>query len=182
MLQNGNLKLRATTRDDMQRQWKFENNPEIWYWDGGAPKPTKLETVLGYYDEDVKDHGNDSVSFAIEIDAQYVGKCSLDVDSSVNRTCELAIEIGDSSFRGQGYGQKAVNLLLAYAFVHWNINRVWLKTHSLNERAIGCYLACGFVEEGRLRQHIWLKGEYVDRVMMGVLRSDVDLEMLGGLL
>ena len=33
-------------------------------------------------------------------------------------------------------------------------------------------LACGFVEEGRLRKHVYLRGHYVDRVIMGILREE----------
>jgi len=49
---------------------------------------------------------------------------------------------------------------------------VWLRTNSENERALRCYRACGFVEEGRLRQHEWQNGRYLDTVCMGVLRSE----------
>ena len=34
------------------------------------------------------------------------------------------------------------------------------------------YLACGFVIEGRQRQHAWSKGEYIDLVLMGILRDE----------
>lgn len=32
--------------------------------------------------------------------------------------------------------------------------------------------SCGFVREGRLRQHGYYNGRYVDKVMMGLLRSE----------
>lgn len=41
-----------------------------------------------------------------------------------------------------------------------------------NERAIRSYLSSGFVEEGRMREHVWLDGRYLDNVIMGVLRGD----------
>ena len=63
-------------------------------------------------------------------------------------------------------------LLLDYAFRLRNLRKVWLSTNSDNERAIRAYLACGFVEEGRLRQHVWSNGQYLDEVRMGVLRDE----------
>jgi RimJ/RimL family protein N-acetyltransferase len=30
----------------------------------------------------------------------------------------------------------------------------------------------GFVEEGRRREHCWVRGGYQDEVLMGLLRSD----------
>jgi len=41
-----------------------------------------------------------------------------------------------------------------------------------DERAIRCYLACGFVEEGRPRQFAWIDGEYTDLVNMSILRDE----------
>ncbi|MEZ4728519.1 MAG: GNAT family protein [Caldilineaceae bacterium] len=72
----------------------------------------------------------------------------------------------------RGYGADAVRLLLAYAFRHHNVYRVYLSVNSNNTRAIGAYGRCGFVEEGRLRSHVWSNGEYIDLVQMGILRDE----------
>jgi hypothetical protein len=63
-------------------------------------------------------------------------------------------------------------LLLDYAFWIRNFRRVWLEVHAANERAIRAYRACDFVEEGRMREHVWLAGRYVDKVIMGVMREE----------
>ena len=47
-----------------------------------------------------------------------------------------------------------------------------LEIHSANERRIRAYRSCGFVEEGRMREHVWLGGAYTDNVIMGVLREE----------
>lgn len=172
MFKSERVLLRAMTREDMKRQWAFENEPELWFWDGHTPAPAKLESLLAHFDESASKSSDDEVSFAIEIDGHYVGHCSLHSFDHTNQTCELSVEIGDSAYWGKGYGREIVQLLLQYAFNHRHVNRVWLKTHSENERAVRCYRACGFVEEGRLRQHLWLDGRYVDRVIMGILREE----------
>ena len=41
-----------------------------------------------------------------------------------------------------------------------------------NRRAVKCYLGCGFREEGRLRQALFLEGRYVDALIMGAVRED----------
>jgi RimJ/RimL family protein N-acetyltransferase len=41
-----------------------------------------------------------------------------------------------------------------------------------NERAIRVYAACGFVEEGRLREQVWSDGAYIDLIYMGILRDE----------
>jgi RimJ/RimL family protein N-acetyltransferase len=49
--------------------------------------------------------------------------------------------------------------------------KVTLRFHAANERAIRSYKACGFVAEGRMREHVWLAGRFVDNVIMGILRE-----------
>ena len=80
--------------------------------------------------------------------------------------------IGDKSYWGKGYGREAINLLLQYAFQYRNQHKVWLRVNENNKRAINSYRACGFVEEGRQRSHVWSDGRYVDLILMGVLREE----------
>src|SRR5215217_4673914 len=70
------------------------------------------------------------------------------------RHCELGITIGDKECWGRGYGREAVKLLLDYVFRVRNLRRVWLEVNAANERAIRAYIACGFVEEGRMREYV----------------------------
>jgi RimJ/RimL family protein N-acetyltransferase len=51
---------------------------------------------------------------------------------------------------------------------------VFLSVNGNNERAMRAYQACGFVEEGRLRDHVWNSGAYMDLVYMGILRDEWD--------
>src|SRR5215510_14772220 len=80
--------------------------------------------------------------------------------------------IYDPEYVGKGYGRDAVMTLLDWSFRILNLRRVALETRGTNERAIRAYRACGFVEAGRLREHEYVDGRYVDIVAMGVLRSE----------
>jgi RimJ/RimL family protein N-acetyltransferase len=59
-----------------------------------------------------------------------------------------------------------------YAFHYLGARRIALTTHAKNVRAIRCYQACGFVEEGRPRKAVWIEGEYTDLVEMSILRDE----------
>ena len=65
-----------------------------------------------------------------------------------------------------------MRLLLGYAFVALGLHRVSLRVIAYNERAIRCYLACGFREEGHERESAFVAGQWHDEVIMGVLASD----------
>ena len=87
--------------------------------------------------------------------------------------CPQGITIGDKAYWGRGYGREAVWLLVEYGFTKLNLRRIYLRVHGRNERAIRAYRACGFIEEGRLRQHVWNDGAYDDLLYMAVLHADV---------
>ena len=54
--------------------------------------------------------------------------------------------------RGQGLGREITRLVPARAFGVLGVHRVELEVLASNSRAIGCYRACGFRQEGFGRQ------------------------------
>jgi RimJ/RimL family protein N-acetyltransferase len=173
LLRGEKVLLRAVTREDLPSIWRFNNDLEVELAGGGdPPSPSPLERWQREFERDVTERDANKAAFMIEADGKRIGLCGLyDIDWTA-RHAELGITVGDRDYWGQGYGRDAVRLLLDYAFRLRNLRRVWLEVHAANERAIRCYRACGFVEEGRLREHVWLDGRYVDNVLMGVLREE----------
>lgn len=173
MLSGDRVTLRPIVRDDLPRFLAFFNDVEVELAGGGdPPTPKTLKEVEKFFDVDADTPDRSKTNFAIEADGKCIGSCGIFEIDDTFRTCELGIGIGDKEYWGRGYGRDAVKLLLDYAFRLRNFRRVWLEVHSENERAIRAYKSCGFVEEGRLREHAWLDGRYVDVVYMGVLREE----------
>lgn len=100
MFRGERVMLRAFVREDMERQCLFENDPELWFWDGGTPKSVSLERLLAGHDASLNEADNDSGSFAIEVEDLYIGHCSLHNFDETSRHCELSVEIGDRVFMG----------------------------------------------------------------------------------
>jgi RimJ/RimL family protein N-acetyltransferase len=173
MLTGERVTLRGLTRDDLPKIWAFNNDIDVELAGGGdPPMPQAFERLVADYEREWAQGGRDGALFGIETDGKLIGACTLFHFNETARTAELGIAIGDKDYWGRGYGREAVGLLLEYAFRHRNFRRVWLWVHAANERGIRAYKACGFVEEGRLRQHAWSNGAYDDVVYMGVLREE----------
>ncbi len=171
MLQGKRIVLRAVGREDLPALCRFNNDVEVELAGGGdPPMPQALERLQAEFEANWSKGGRDDASFAIEADGQCIGGCALFQFDAVARTCALGITIGDKAYWGRGYGREAVALLVDYAFRLRNLRRVWLTVNGRNERAQRAYRACGFVEEGRLREHVWSGGAYDDLVYMGILR------------
>lgn len=173
MLQGKNVLLRALEREDLVLLHRYNNDLETEVLGGGdPPMPQALARLQASFESDWSRGGRDGTAFALEVAGQFIGQAALFQFDTVAQTCALGITIGDSSFRGKGYGKEAVELLLGHAFQHRNQHKVWLTVNGNNGRAIRAYRACGFVEEGRLRQQVWNSGAYIDLVYMGVLRLE----------
>ncbi len=170
---NGELvTLRPIEPDDYPLLTVFANDIDVELLGGGdPPTPTPQASVASAWEQ--ARENSDSINFAVtanEATGKLIGMCGLFRQDQIGRTAELGITIGVREYWGRGFGREAVRLLVDYAFSMRNIRKVHLSVHATNPRAIRSYTAAGFVEEGRLQQHVWSNGAYVDLVLMGRLR------------
>lgn len=105
---------------------------------------------------------------------EYIGQIDLFRLDWKNRSAELGIVIGIKEHLGKGYGTEAIKLLQEFVFNRLNLNRLQLEVHDFNERAYKCYLKCGFKEEGRLREKIFIHGRYSDTIYMSILKREYE--------
>lgn len=171
MLQGERVLLRPMREEDIPRQHEFSQDRGLYGLDCDYPRVWTLAMTRQVF-KDRTEYGDNIAPFAIEVDGKYVGMCSLMNLKNRHSNVELGITIGDREYWNRGYGRETVKLLLHYGFHYLGIRRVNLTTHAKNERAIRCYLACGFVEEGRPRKAIWVEGEWTDLVEMSILRDE----------
>lgn len=117
------------------------------------------------------DAGGVNLVIADKESLRYLGQCSLMMIDNTARHAELAVVMCPVC-QNQGLGQEGIRLMLGFAFNQMNLNRVYLKVHADNARAVRCYEKCGFVKEGLLRAHAYADGGYKDVLFMGVIRQD----------
>lgn len=171
MLRGERVLLRPMRGKDVPRLHEFNQDVELALLDSHYPEVASVERTREFYEAWTKTD-EDRARFAIEADSKFLGYCQLVTLQRRHGIFELGILIGDRDYWGRGYGREVVRLLLDYGFRYLGGRRIALTTHAKNERAIRCYLACGFVEEGRPRQVFWHEGEYIDLVEMSILRDE----------
>ena len=69
-------------------------------------------------------------------------------------------------------GTTALRRLVEFGFVRCNLRRIHLQAIASNTAALRSYEKAGFVVEGRLREHAWVRGAYEDIVLMATLRPN----------
>lgn len=90
-----------------------------------------------------------------------------------NRSCNFRIALSAAA-RNRGVGTEATRLIVDYVFdeIEPPMNRISLGVYAFNPRAIAVYERAGFVREGVARAALCWNGEFVDEVLMAMLRED----------
>lgn len=90
----------------------------------------------------------------------------------INLCTNFYAMIGEKNNHGQGAGKYDIALLLRHGFFNLNLQRIQLAVLANNEAAIALYTKVGFKKERIKRQAIYKNGEYIDEVLMGLLRHE----------
>ncbi len=174
MIYGKRIRLRGIEREDIPRLTAWFNDPEVTrglltYY------PIAVWQEEGWF-ESLKKLPREERPLMIEVregeDWIPIGDCNFHEINWRVRSAELGIAIGEKAYWNQGYGTETMELLLRFGFETLNLNRIFLKVHETNRRAIRAYEKAGFVHEGRMRQAHYTRGKYEDILWMSVLRSE----------
>ncbi len=102
---------------------------------------------------------------------RLIGYGGIAAISSINRSGEYYMLIGERASWSKGYGTEATKLIIAHGFQSLNLNRIALTVSDVNAGAVKAYTRAGFEIEGRLRQACWRNGAYHDKLVMAALRE-----------
>lgn len=160
--------LRAGDLEGAYPSW-FEDQEVCRYNSHGKFFPSRAE--LASYIEGCR--GGDRVVMAIchEVDG-HVGNVSLQGISSIDRSAEFAILLGDRRHWQRGLGELAARAILGHGFLKLGLERVHCGTAATNEGMQRLALKLGMSLEGRRRSQLFLDGERVDVLEYGILRSE----------
>lgn len=174
MIYQERIRLRSAERDDLPVFVGWLNDPEV--TEGLALyRPLSMAEEVNWF-EKMLTRPQDERPFVIEarMDTgwQIIGNLALFEIKWRERSAELGIVIGEKAYWNKGYGGDAIRALLKHGFETLNLHRIFLRVYETNPRAIRAYEKIGFVHEGRMRQAEFLKGGYIDVLLMSILSNE----------
>jgi RimJ/RimL family protein N-acetyltransferase len=177
MIYGDRVRLRGIEEEDLEHYVSWLNDPEV-RRGLAMVSPLSLADEKKWF-EGIKELPPHEKPLAIEIQPDpdqdewvFVGGCSFFAFQWQNHSAEIGIHIGEKKYWDQGFGTRVVKLLLRHGFSDLNLHRIWLRVFGDNPRAIRSYEKAGFIQEGKFREAQFLDGEYVDVMIMSVLRSE----------
>lgn len=76
------------------------------------------------------------------------------------------------AYQGRGYATEAVGQVLEHLFTKRNLRRIFAECDARNVPSARLLRRLGFVEEGCRRAHTWVKGEWTDDLLFGLLAAN----------
>jgi len=101
----------------------------------------------------------------------HIGNIALQNINWIDRNAEFAGIIGEKEYWGKGIGTKAIELLFEHGFNKLNLNKIYLGTSDSNHGMMNIAQKLGMIAEGRLKDHVFLNGEYEDILRYGILKG-----------
>ncbi|MEM6394189.1 MAG: GNAT family protein [Planctomycetota bacterium] len=101
------------------------------------------------------------------VDGEPIALCGLHGSKMLKLRHRVGLGISiRKAWCDRGLGSLLMAELIGWADAHPELTVVQLSVHSNNPRAIRVYEKLGFIEEGRRRRSICIRGSYVDEVFM----------------
>lgn len=162
------ISIRAPIESDVMDRlaYGFSNEIRKMYGVPSGPVPEmRMEQAKDWFDR-LSKH---PCGWCIVSDGSLVGEVRLDNVDHQDRRARMAIGLFGEADLSKGIGRHAIKLVLEYGFETLRLHRIDLRVLAFNKRAIRCYLASGFVQEGIERESALIAGEWHDDVIMSIL-------------
>ncbi len=118
--------------------------------------------------------GNIRCAIVTKEEDSILGLVSLINIDFIFRSADFHLMIGDSDNRGKGIGFFATKEILLHAFQNLNLNRVQLELLNSNLHARKLYEKVGFKVEGIRRKAVFKQGDYMDVIVMSILKNEFE--------
>lgn len=165
------ISLRRIEKEDIPLLWQWSRNEELSFFNAFTTNKSRAEFEREYESR----VGNpDLVDFLILHGAGEtpVGFCGIKDINWVDRCGELFISICEEKARKNGVATIAVLITAKIAFYELNLNKIYARVASHNERQLKMMTDWGFVHEGTLREMHYHNDFYYDVRVYGILRRE----------
>ena len=140
MLESEKIVLRPLKDSDLDFLQKIENNKENWQFGSEGKKYSKQDLVDYISDARLDISISKQYRFVIE-EKENIG--FIDLFDYTNESAGIGIIIS-KDYRNQGFGKKALKILMNYAFTVLHISKLHCVNREDNFASIGLFSACGF--------------------------------------
>ncbi|MCA1711280.1 MAG: GNAT family N-acetyltransferase [Actinobacteria bacterium] len=112
---------------------------------------------------------DDAALFAVTVDGAVIGSAGVTVDSRQHARASFGYVLARGAW-GCGYATEAAALLRDHAFEAMAVHRLEATCRPDNLASARVLEKTGLVREGRLRDHVLVRGEWCDSLLYALVR------------
>ena len=176
MIEGDGLRLRRAEPADVDFLLELATHEEVEPY-LAVVRPRDREGLLAEIDRSQRDNqafGRFVVEVPDEGDWRRAGALGFERANERSRIANLGNLAIHPDFRGRRLSDTAAKLLQRHLIFDLGYHRLQLEIYGFNERAIAHAERAGFVREGVRRKAYWRHGEWVDGVLYGLVREDLE--------
>ena len=179
MIEGTDIRLRRAEPEDVDFLLALVTHDEVEPF-MAAVRPKDREAVL-HEIERSRSEPDDFGRFVLEVAEngrwRRAGVMGFELANRRSRIAHLGGLAIHPDFRGRHLADAAAVLLQRHLIFELGYHRLQLECYGFNERAIRHAERAGFVREGVKRKAYWRHGEWVDGVLFGLVREDLEREV-----
>jgi RimJ/RimL family protein N-acetyltransferase len=166
------ISIRRARADDLDFLYELVNDEDVEPFLGGraALDRDSLRREIEHSESEPQEYGR----FVIEVDGERAGVMGFEVGNRRSQIAHLERLAVHPAFRGRRIADEAAQLFQRHLFDELGYHRLQLEIYGFNERALAHAERAGFVREGVKRQAYLRHGDWVDSVLYGLLREDLE--------
>ncbi len=103
--------------------------------------------------------------------AELIGDFGIHAKEIDPRQVEIGITLA-SAFQRNGFALETMEALLNYLFRKTETHRIFVSIDPRNTPSLKLFLKLNFRQEAHLIESLWFKGEWVDDVIMAILKKE----------
>jgi aminoglycoside 6'-N-acetyltransferase len=173
LLATPRLTLRRFREEDAPALAAYRSDPDVAHFKSWTA-PVTAETAQAWVHDFAVGSPTEPgwFQYAVELTAErrLIGDIGVRLHENL-RQAELGFTLARGR-HGQGYATEAVRAVLADLFETRGLHRVSAECDARNARSAALLERVGFTREGHLRQATWIKGEWTDDLLYGLLAAD----------
>ena len=176
MIEGDGLRLRRAEPADVDFLLELATHEEVEPY-LAVVRPRDREGLLAEIDRSQRDNqafGRFVVEVPDDGDWRRAGALGFERANERSRIANLGNLAIHPDFRGRRLSDTAAKLLQRHLIFDLGYHRLQLEIYGFNERARRHAERAGFVHEGARRKAYWRHGEWVDGVLYGLVREDLD--------
>lgn len=172
-LRSKRLVFRKIDLEDVEEIFKIYSDPEVAKYDWYNPIENIEDaiSIINGYQKDFQDREEITWGIARKSDNKIIGYCCLGDFNNNSRRSEIGYGIMGDQWN-KGYGTEAVKTIVKFGFEIMNLNRIEATVTLGNHGSIKVLKKSKFTSEGIFRQRTFMKGEFVDDVILAILKKD----------